>query len=109
MFTVIAGPPGTGKTLTISTASRIWSDHLQCSVWICAQSNIVVKNIAESLHRFDVYFKLIVSSEFYVEWLVLLRSINFQCSLVRLGTNIYTKLLDANSFVPIRSLLKDPT
>ena len=61
------GPPGTGKTSTISAAVKIW-DNDNVPVWIVAQSNVAVKNIAESLLKRSVDFKLIVSKEFYVEW-----------------------------------------
>lgn len=61
------GPPGTGKTTTISTAIKIW-DNANRPVWVAAQSNVAVKNIAESLLKRDVDFKLLVSKEFYVEW-----------------------------------------
>ncbi|KAL6300812.1 P-loop containing nucleoside triphosphate hydrolase protein, partial [Sparassis latifolia] len=64
---VAHGPPGTGKTTTISVAVSHW-DNLKNSVWIAAQSNVAVKNIAESLAKLDVDFRLIVSKEFYVEW-----------------------------------------
>lgn len=61
------GPPGTGKTSTISAAVKMWNDAND-PVWIVAQSNVAVKNIAESLLQRNVNFKLIVSQEFYVEW-----------------------------------------
>ncbi|KAI9510322.1 hypothetical protein F5148DRAFT_608117 [Russula earlei] len=61
------GPPGTGKTTTIAAAAEIWSSNgLPC--WIIAQSNVGVKNIAESLLKREIDFKLIVSQEFLVEW-----------------------------------------
>ena len=66
---MISGPPGTGKTTTIAAASRIW-DLCDFPVWIVAHSNVAVKNIAETLFKKKVDFKLIVSKEFYVEWYV---------------------------------------
>jgi hypothetical protein len=61
------GPPGTGKTTTIAAAAAIWvSRKLPC--WIIAQSNVGVKNIAKTLFRREVDFKLIVSQEFLLEW-----------------------------------------
>ncbi|KAI9510320.1 P-loop containing nucleoside triphosphate hydrolase protein [Russula earlei] len=61
------GPPGTGKTTTIAAAAEIWSPHrLPC--WIIAQSNVGVKNIAETLLKKKINFKLIVSLEFMFEW-----------------------------------------
>ena len=61
------GPPGTGKTTTIAAAAAIWaSQQLPC--WIIAQSNVGVKNIAETLFKKQVDFRLIVSQEFFFEW-----------------------------------------
>lgn len=64
---VVHGPPGTGKTSTISVAIREWLTVGQ-SAWAVAQSNVGVKNIAESLAKYGVPFKLLVSKEFYYEW-----------------------------------------
>ncbi|KAF9478008.1 hypothetical protein BDN70DRAFT_809730, partial [Pholiota conissans] len=61
------GPPGTGKTTTIAAASRIWDLAGKC-VWIVAHSNVAVKNIAETLFKKEVDFKLLVSKEFFQEW-----------------------------------------
>ncbi|KAF7980215.1 hypothetical protein HWV62_39321 [Athelia sp. TMB] len=61
------GPPGTGKTSTITAAVKTW-DESNIPVWVVAQSNVAVKNIAESLLKRQVNFKLIVSPDFYVEW-----------------------------------------
>ncbi len=66
---VYTGPPGTGKTTTIAAASRIW-DLCRCHVWIVAHSNVAVKNIAETLFKKEVDFKLLVSKEFFEEWCV---------------------------------------
>lgn len=66
----LAGPPGTGKTTTIAAASRIW-DLCKLPVWIVAHSNVAVKNIAETLFKKDVDYRLLVSKEFYEEWFVL--------------------------------------
>ncbi|KAF8517303.1 P-loop containing nucleoside triphosphate hydrolase protein [Hysterangium stoloniferum] len=63
----VHGPPGTGKTRVIAAAAQVWlSDSVP--VWIVAQSNVAVKNIAEKLVKEGVEFKLIVSKEFYFEW-----------------------------------------
>jgi hypothetical protein len=41
------------------------------AVWIVAQSNIAVKNVAEKLVKVGIHqFKLIVSREFHFEWQV---------------------------------------
>ena len=62
------GPPGTGKTTTIAAAVDYWNgnkDH----VYIVAQSNVGVKNIARSLVGKEFFdFKLLVSEEFFYEW-----------------------------------------
>ncbi|TFK82323.1 P-loop containing nucleoside triphosphate hydrolase protein, partial [Polyporus arcularius HHB13444] len=64
---VAHGPPGTGKTTTIAAALEKW-DRDGEPVWVIAQSNVGVKNIARTLIKYAVDFKLIVSKEFYVEW-----------------------------------------
>jgi len=63
----IPGPPGTGKTTTIAAAARLW-ELARRPLWIIAHSNVAVKNIAESLFKKGVDFKLLVSKEFYEEW-----------------------------------------
>ncbi|KAJ7648216.1 P-loop containing nucleoside triphosphate hydrolase protein [Mycena polygramma] len=60
-------PPGTGKTKTISAAAAVWEDD-GSPVWIVAQSNVAVKNIAQKLAELAIRFKIVVSKEFYVEW-----------------------------------------
>ena len=41
------------------------------TVWLVAQSNVAVKNIAEKLADFGFFdFKLIVSQDFHFEWSV---------------------------------------
>ena len=71
----MVGPPGTGKTTTISHAVRQWTASKK-RVWLVAQSNVGVKNIAKSLDSHGVEFKLIVSKEFYLEWFVLFSTNN---------------------------------
>ncbi|KZP01561.1 hypothetical protein CALVIDRAFT_559374 [Calocera viscosa TUFC12733] len=62
------GPPGSGKTRTISAAVHKWTSLKQTS-WLVCQSNIGVKNIAESLiNNGFTQFKLLVSKEFYNSW-----------------------------------------
>jgi hypothetical protein len=63
-ITVIHGPPGTGKTTVIAAAvmSLGISSARDRTVWLVAQSNVAVKNIAEKLASVDFLgFKLIVS------------------------------------------------
>ncbi|KAJ3570490.1 hypothetical protein NP233_g4368 [Leucocoprinus birnbaumii] len=68
---LIQGPPGTGKTTVIaaavtSIASCRDSDH---NVWLVAQSNVAVKNIAEKLADIGFFdFKLLVSKDFHFDW-----------------------------------------
>lgn len=64
------GPPGTGKTTTIAAAVDYWFKYNE-TVWIIAQSNVGVKNIARSfIDKGFPDFKVLVSKEFYVEWCV---------------------------------------
>ena len=69
---VIHGPPGTGKTTVIAAAVTSFhhADH-ERPVWIAAQSNVAVKNIAEKLCAVDFHnFKLLVSKDFHFDWCV---------------------------------------
>ncbi|KAI0644790.1 P-loop containing nucleoside triphosphate hydrolase protein, partial [Trametes meyenii] len=61
------GPPGTGKTTTIAAALKYWQAQKQ-PVWVIAQSNVGVKNIARSIVKRGIAFKLLVSKEFHFEW-----------------------------------------
>ncbi|KII85034.1 hypothetical protein PLICRDRAFT_329256 [Plicaturopsis crispa FD-325 SS-3] len=82
-LTVIHGPPGTGKTTVIGAA--VVSTMASCStrtMWLVAQSNVAVKNIAEKLADVGFFkFKILVSKEFHFDWYI------YQ----HLGT-VYTKL-----------------
>ncbi|KAL5510973.1 hypothetical protein ACEPAG_3692 [Sanghuangporus baumii] len=66
-FVIVHGPPGTGKTSTISASLQQWIKKRD-TVWVVAQSNVAVKNIAERLSKDSVPYKLLVSKEFYHEW-----------------------------------------
>ncbi|KIJ41668.1 hypothetical protein M422DRAFT_171973, partial [Sphaerobolus stellatus SS14] len=61
------GPPGTGKATAITKAAQLWEQG-GSPVWISAQPNIAMKNIAEKLFRKGVDFKIIVSLEFHFQW-----------------------------------------
>jgi hypothetical protein len=61
------GPPGTGKTTTIAAAAATWADR-RAPCWEIAQSNVGVKNIAETRFRRGVKFRLLVFKDFIVEW-----------------------------------------
>jgi regulator of nonsense transcripts 1 len=61
-ITIIQGPPGTGKTTVIAAAVTSISASSTRTMWLVAQSNVAVKNIAEKLASVDfLKFKLLVS------------------------------------------------
>ncbi|KAK7033215.1 regulator of nonsense transcripts 1 [Favolaschia claudopus] len=68
---LVQGPPGTGKTTVIAAAIHsILSDpnDMERTVWVVAQSNVAVKNIAEKLADADCDFTLLVSKDFHYDW-----------------------------------------
>jgi regulator of nonsense transcripts 1 len=68
-LTLIQGPPGTGKTTVIATYVLSAIHAGQRGIWLMAQSNVAVKNIAEKLAKLGFLgFKLLVSQGFYNEW-----------------------------------------
>ncbi|KAG2743528.1 P-loop containing nucleoside triphosphate hydrolase protein [Suillus brevipes Sb2] len=70
---LIQGPPGTGKTTVIAASvnSMINTGPMERAVWLVAQSNVAVKNIAEKLDKVDFRdFKLLVSKDFHYDWYV---------------------------------------
>ena len=71
--TLIHGPPGTGKTTVIAATvtSVMFSSYKDRTLWLVAQSNVAVKNIAEKLASVDfVDFKVLVSKDFHFDWQV---------------------------------------
>ncbi|KAI6042869.1 hypothetical protein EDC04DRAFT_2563508 [Pisolithus marmoratus] len=72
---LIQGPPGTGKTTVITaTVTSIVSCPAASgrTIWIAAQSNVAVKNVAEKFDKIGFHdFKLLVSVEFHFDWYVL--------------------------------------
>ncbi|KAG2367899.1 hypothetical protein BDR07DRAFT_207676 [Suillus spraguei] len=65
-LTVIQGPPGTGKTTVIASFVQTALDSGLSGIWLIAQSNVAVKNIAEKLTNFGLTkWKLLVSKEFF--------------------------------------------
>jgi Cdc6-like AAA superfamily ATPase len=64
------GPPGTGKTTVIAAVvqSKV-TEHPSNTVWVIAQSNVAVKNVAEKLADSGFLdFKLLVSNDFQFDW-----------------------------------------
>ena len=69
-ITLIQGPPGTGKTSVISSFVQLSvKAYDRSGIWLVAQSNVAVKNIAEKLINdgFDEW-KLLVSKDFKHDW-----------------------------------------
>ncbi len=69
--TVIQGPPGTGKTTVIAATvtSIMASTDRNRTLWLVAQSNVAVKNIAEKLASIGFLgFKILVSKDFHYDW-----------------------------------------
>jgi primosomal protein N' len=67
--TIIQGPPGTGKTTVIASYVLTAVSAGRSGIWLIAQSNVAVKNIAEKLANFGLSnWKLLVSDEFYSFW-----------------------------------------
>ncbi|KAI6094840.1 P-loop containing nucleoside triphosphate hydrolase protein [Pisolithus croceorrhizus] len=69
---LIQGPPGTGKAMVITAAVIsiiLCPDATSRTVWIAAQSNVAVKNIAGKFAKTKFYdFALLVSKDFHFEW-----------------------------------------
>lgn len=67
--TVIQGPPGTGKTTVIAAFVQAAVRAGRRGIWLIAQSNIAVKNIAEKLAKIGLQnWKLLVSADFFEFW-----------------------------------------
>lgn len=68
-ITLIQGPPGTGKTSVIASFVQYSVQLGRGGIWLVAQSNVAVKNIAEKLiSRGFRDWKLLVSKDFHHEW-----------------------------------------
>jgi regulator of nonsense transcripts 1 len=66
---IIQGPPGTGKTTVIASYVLTAVSAGRSGIWLIAQSNVAVKNIAEKLADFGLTnWKLLVSDGFYADW-----------------------------------------
>ncbi|RDB26163.1 Regulator of nonsense transcripts 1 [Hypsizygus marmoreus] len=80
-ITIIQGPPGTGKTSVIASFVQLAIQAGFDGLWLVAQSNVAVKNIAEKLAKVGfLNWKLLVSNDFHYEW----------------HEHIYTKLSEDN-------------
>ncbi|KAH9959578.1 P-loop containing nucleoside triphosphate hydrolase protein [Russula dissimulans] len=68
-ISLVQGPPGTGKTTVIARYVLSAIQAEQKGIWLMAQSNVAVKNIAEKLAKVGFFnFKLLVSRNFHFEW-----------------------------------------
>jgi Cdc6-like AAA superfamily ATPase len=70
---LIHGPPGTGKTTVIAAVVKSIMDSRRNgqTLWLVAQSNVAVKNIAEKLVDVNfLQFKLLISKDFHFDWCV---------------------------------------
>lgn len=68
-ITLIQGPPGTGKTTVIATFVISAVSAGAKGIWLVAQSNVAVKNIAEKLESSGFPgWKLLVSKDFHQDW-----------------------------------------
>lgn len=68
-ITIIQGPPGTGKTSVIAATVQQSITSGGGGIWLVAQSNVAVKNIAEKLEKVGFHdYRLLVSRDFYEEW-----------------------------------------
>ena len=69
-ITIVQGPPGTGKTSVIASyvdfSVNSWNTK---GIWLVAQSNVAVKNIAEKLISSGfTKWKILVSKDFHFDW-----------------------------------------
>jgi len=68
-ITIIQGPPGTGKTSVIASFVQIATQTGYNGIWLVAQSNVAVKNIAEKLVVVGFLdWRILVSKDFHFEW-----------------------------------------
>ncbi|TFY66809.1 hypothetical protein EVG20_g4292 [Dentipellis fragilis] len=109
---VVQGPPGTGKTTVISAAVDSMSKASpERGIWLLAQSNVAVKNIAEKLADIDfLNFRLLVSEGFHFDWHEhlyekiasnVIRSDEFPADIV----GVHRKLLDARVILCTLSMM----
>ena len=107
-ITLIQGPPGTGKTTVIaaSVLSVMASLNTTNTLWLVAQSNVAVKNIAEKLAIEDfLNFKILVSKDFHFDWYVYFpRQLTVCFETFLLGMNISMRKLNTTSSARTSSL-----
>jgi primosomal protein N' len=71
-FVLVQGPPGTGKTSVITGVVQGYIASGGKGLWLVAQSNVAVKNMAEKLGSIGFFdWKLLVSKDFHFEWYIL--------------------------------------
>ena len=103
---LIQGPPGTGKTSVIAEFVQRYILRPNKGLWLVAQSNPAVKNIAEKLMSIGfLNWRLLLSEDFHLGWYeknsIFIIS-NFE---YLLGMNIYTiRSLRTILSVPIHSI-----
>jgi len=69
VITIIQGPPGTGKTSVIAFFVQMAVALGKSGIWLVAQSNVAVKNIAEKLSEVGFYdYRLLISDGFIDDW-----------------------------------------
>ena len=111
---LIHGPPGTGKTTVIAAAvtSVMSSPDQSPTLWIVAQSNVAIKNVAEKLGDIGFFnFKLLVSKDFHFDWLACLPSyapclLRFYRRHEHLYENIASNVIRSDDFVNSRVLIE---
>jgi hypothetical protein len=106
---LLTGPPGTGKTSVIAAYVEAAVRLGQKGIWLIAQSNVAVKNIAEKLcSSLSLPFILLVSTDFYREWSVLCFLFEVDLGIcLSIGMNICTTNFQAMSFAQISSRTKE--
>lgn len=99
-ITMAQGPPGTGKTTVIGAFVQSATAAGLDGIWLVAQSNVAVKNIAEKLLKIGfTEWKVLVSLDFHDGWFVF--SFNFLpfIEIILTGMNISTRHFRSMSFV----------
>jgi regulator of nonsense transcripts 1 len=70
-FVIVQGPPGTGKTSVIGAYVMMATAAGNGGIWLIAQSNVAVKNIALKLITIGFQnWRILVSKDFHDGWYV---------------------------------------